>query len=421
MISFIKKFIITSTLLIFIGNMSVAQFTIYTQTNSGLPDNFVFVSKMDSKNNLWIGTQNGLARKSGNTWTVFNTLNSNLTSDWIQTIEIVDTNEIWIGTVGFTPGLFKYNGISIVKYDSINGKATPSSIYALKKDNNGNLWIGGGFTSFKFDGTNLIDLDLNGPLYINSFALRNGTLWAGSYAYGVYKYNGSVWTNYNMSNSNIPSNYMERVCIDTNNVVWMGGFGSSSEVMGLTKFDGINWTNYNTTNSNIPRNPIYDIVIDKSNVKWIANGDGNNPGGLVKFNDTTFQLTNTLNSNIPTNIILDLNIDNFNRLYLSTYAFGICYFQIPSIITSVETISKTEFINIYPQPATKEISIDFSTIDLYKNTRLKMIDMLGNQIKNIEINSKITVIDIRKYKSGIYAYQLYNADGIINTGKIIIE
>ena len=395
---------------------SFAQFTIFNTSNSGLPSNFVHASGMDSKNNLWIGTEGGLTKYTGTVWKTYNTTNSHITANWVQTIEVVDTNEIWIGTRGFKPGLSLFNGDSIVRFDTINGSATPTDIYALKKDQSGNLWIGADYVTFKYDGVNLINIGSNGPHYANSFEIKNGILWVGTYGYGLYKYDGLTWTNYNMSNSGIPSNFVQKIAIDTSNNIWMGGYsGSSSNDKGLIKFDGTTWTNYNTSNSSIPRDPIFDIVIDSNENLWIANGDGNNPGGLVKFNGTTFTLTNTSNSNLPTNIFLDLDIDNLGRLVLSTYAYGICFYQLAIGINDIEP--KNPLINVFPNPVLNHINITTEQ-NSSQNSEIEIVNYIGQTVlRSPYANS----IDVSKLNSGIYTLKVNTKDNQSYYSKFVKE
>jgi len=395
-----------------------AQFTIYNTDNSDIPDDFVYVTKTDASNNLWIGTDVGLTKYDGTTWTTYSTANTGISSDNVHAIEIVSEDEIWFGTVGLGNGLNLYNGTDVIHYDEINGVEFPQSVYAIKKDNSGRLWIGGEYNTFMYDGTTLTDLGPEGPHYINSFIMVDGVLWAGSYGYGLYKYDGTIWTNYNMENSDLSSDFVERIAADSNGNLWMGGFGSNPDAMGLTKFDGTTFTNYNDSNSAIPRNVIYDLVIDSQDTIWIANGDGNDPGGLVKFDGTTFTLTNMANSNLPTNIILDLDIDTQDRLVLGTYAYGLAYYQLPTAAIKDVSVSN---IHVYPNPAKDKITFDVPKSTDFTALNVSITDIAGKIVLTNTISTYNNAVVVNGLSAGVYMYKLSNDGYIIKTGKIVIE
>ena len=56
------------------------------------------------------------------------------------------------------------------------------------------------------------------------------------------------WKNWNTNNSDINTNSINSLAVDSNNNVWL------ATNFGITKFDGINWTFYNDVNSPLPNN-----------------------------------------------------------------------------------------------------------------------------------------------------------------------
>jgi hypothetical protein len=67
---------------------------------------------------------------------------------------------------------------------------------------------------------------------------------------------------YRTDNSQIPSNKIFSICIDSNNVKWIG------TDQGLARFDGINWTIYDTSNG-LLSNKVRAVTVDKMNNLWI--------------------------------------------------------------------------------------------------------------------------------------------------------
>src|SRR6187549_529855 len=81
------------------------------------------------------------------------------------------------------------------------------------------------------------------------------------------------YTEYNISNSGIPSNNITDVILDASGNKWM------TSDNGLVKFDGVLWTVYNTSNSALPTNNLLNLKMDGSNNFWISSASG-----LIKFN-----------------------------------------------------------------------------------------------------------------------------------------
>jgi ligand-binding sensor domain-containing protein len=108
-----------------------------------------------------------------------------------------------------------------------------------------------------------------------SIVIDNDIAWVGTDD-GLAKFDGTTWTVYDESNSDIPSNYTEVLFIDDENI-WVG----TSE-NGLVKFDGSQWTIFNKANSRISDNNIESIIVDKNGTKWF----GTLWKGVVFYNET---------------------------------------------------------------------------------------------------------------------------------------
>jgi ligand-binding sensor domain-containing protein len=70
---------------------------------------------------------------------------------------------------------------------------------------------------------------------------REGTIWAGTYGNGIYKYSNSAWTNLTTSNSPILDDYILCLKEDPAGNIWIGSFD------GITKFDGNAWSSVYTS------------------------------------------------------------------------------------------------------------------------------------------------------------------------------
>ena len=127
------------------------RFTHYTMKNGNLPNDIVFYLKADSKGNMWVGTQNGLACiRSNREHIKIYTIKEGLPNSLILGIEEDRNGNLWIVT---GDGLAMYNPVS----DSFTDYTTSDGLYtsefkksAITKTKEGKFIVGAmnGFTSF---------------------------------------------------------------------------------------------------------------------------------------------------------------------------------------------------------------------------------------------------------------------------------
>ncbi len=84
----------------------------------------------------------------------------------------------------------------------------------------------------------------------------------------------AAFINYNISNSDLPLNQINKIFIDANQSKWI------CTENGLAKLDAENnWTIYNISNSGLPDNYIRSVHVDDENILWV----GTYLGGLNKI------------------------------------------------------------------------------------------------------------------------------------------
>ncbi len=212
---------------------------------------------IDSKGILWVGTWNGVCRFDGSTFSEFylpypeiETTPNPDTKDWVTGIIEDSKGNIWIGCDGY--GAIKYNGENFEHHTKKRG-LNANTVQALQEDDLGNIWFGmrvaekdnpdenkrfgkGGAVKFDGDGytyfPEIEGLHTNGCFEI--YKDRSGNIWLSTIENGVYKYDGSTFTNYS-----VPIAIM---CFleDSNGKMWLGGsgglysIGSDGEVTNVT-------------------------------------------------------------------------------------------------------------------------------------------------------------------------------------------
>ena len=91
-------------------------------------------------------------------------------------------------------------------------------------------------------------------------------------------------------------------------------------------------------------------------------------------------------------------------------------------ITGIQLMSfNKNDVTIYPNPTKDRITFEISENDLPKNVKLMITNVLGENVKQVFVNSSKTTIQLDELTSGIYFYQLESEKEVIKMGKIILE
>lgn len=304
--------------------------TTFTMANSKLPGNTIYDLKFDSKNNLWLCTENGIARFDGTDWQVFNSGNTNIPDDYFFTLTIDKNDVVWIGSRN--SGLVKYDGITWKAYPFNYSPLPCNHVYALKYDGKENLWFGTykGLLMHNKSGWTLFDtsnskLTFTNGTNIDIFALeydKAGNLWIGFRGTPwLAKYDGVNWVMFDSSNSPLKSEMINVIKADNNNNIWIG-----TENSGIIKYDGKNWVVYNNKNSPLTSNFVVDIEQDKSGAMWFGVRSVFYvdlgvmkiiPGGLFKLDGTQWTRYGTDNSLIPDDNVSAVAIDAKGNIWIS--------------------------------------------------------------------------------------------------------
>lgn len=239
---------------------------------------------------------------------------------------------LWIATDN---GLFLYN----VRTNSFkwyeNNKTDPSSlttnrIKAVTEDKWGNIWVGtvGGLSKLKPDGSGFIHYNYLNGIEVNYIAGDDqGLLWIGSlnglYVYNIQADSFSVHTHENRNHQSLSSNGVRCIYIDKHGIYWFGTYQG-----GVCKYDkNLNLFNV-TLSSSFQENRATIAVI--TSVAENKNGHfliGTNGNGLYEY-DRKKELAYPVNlplKNIPANslAVLALLRTKTNKLYIGTYSQGL--------------------------------------------------------------------------------------------------
>ena len=303
-----------------------AEWTVYNQTNSGLPYNGVTAIAIDAQGNIWAGTGKwyafdggGLAKFGGQNWTVYNTANSPLPGNDHISLSIDAGGNIWSGT---ETGLSKFDGQNWTVYLTSNSGLPDNQAGAHAFDAQGNAWIGTGAGLVKFDGLNWTVYNQAassalGGLITGVTIDAQGILWAGTFGSGLVKFDGQNWTVYNTGNSGLTNNSISFMSASPDGSLWMGSYGG-----GLIHLANGQWTSFTTSNSPLPHNMVWNVAIDPRGGVWAAT-----QGGLAVFDRSGWTVYDKTNSGVPDNDVYCAAFDAQGNVWVGTATGGLAVFR----------------------------------------------------------------------------------------------
>jgi len=146
----------------------------------------------------------------------------------------------------------------------------------------------------------------------------NGIIWIGSGA-GLIKFNGTNFTVYDTSNSPMKSNSVWGIDKDKFNNLWISTIrveGQSASA--LMKFDRVNnWSFYNTQNSGISNDNQWCVKVDTNNIVWSGHNE------LNKFNGASWYIYDSTNSPLEYSAIREIFVDRQNNKWMENIFFGL--------------------------------------------------------------------------------------------------
>lgn len=139
-----------------------------------------------------------------------------------------------------------------------------------------------------------------------------GKIYAGSYSDGLYVFDGSNWTNFDTSNSDIPGNIIRDIVVEpTDSSIWL------ATNKGLARyFQSNTWIVYDSIADQIQATHINCLHRSVDGTLWI----GTRYNGITKFVAGAADNYNFLNSGINDNWTRAITEDAFGTLYVSNNA-----------------------------------------------------------------------------------------------------
>jgi len=283
----------------------------------GLLDNDISCLAAAPDGVLWIGTPSGACSFDGQNWRVL-TKDDGLPSNNINAITVAGDGTVWFGVQRFGCPLCRLDESGIRTYSQEDGLLT-KTVFALAIAPDGKLWIGGYISApessqgaASFDGTTFTNYDLSQYAAVGT-AVRaisvdpNGPVWFVPDSAGVLKFQNGEWSkHYPASNPNI---WFYGVSADLDEAVWFGNRSSISDLGGVYRFDGTDWTRY-STDDGLCSDEVNCTLVGPDGNKWFGTSDG-----ISRFDGITYWKTFSVPKTLVSNGIFCLCVSGTRLLY----------------------------------------------------------------------------------------------------------
>ncbi|GAB4254266.1 MAG: hypothetical protein Kow0027_20270 [Saprospiraceae bacterium] len=172
---------------------------------------------IDSYGGIWVAKYlDGLAHYDGVNWEIFDETNSPI-SNYVTSVEIDQDGNIWLVDNG--KGVYKFDGVS--GWEFVGPSSNPFA-YWLFIDDQGAVWTSFFGGVIKMIGDEVIKLNIPGLIYPVQGMQQDesGNYWFATLFRGALKYDGSSIVEFNIRNSQIPSNFVANVFVDNFQNKW---------------------------------------------------------------------------------------------------------------------------------------------------------------------------------------------------------
>jgi len=207
------------------------------------------------------------------------------------------------------------------------------------------------------------------------------------FCYGTIQWTTGEASCFPNSSCNVGAN--NYACSDDNGYGW--GFCGDPATVGANKGDGINYIQFGRFNT--PGPTFFSPTASNNQVGWLSNKK-------YYFN------VSSLSTALP--LLIDNNCDTLNTNTGDTVEDAL----------GINKITNNNIITIAPNPFTSQTTITFS--EEQKNALIKVVNVLGEEIKTINFTGKQLTIDKGAMPAGIYFLQIQTEKGLENR-KVVVE
>jgi diguanylate cyclase (GGDEF)-like protein/PAS domain S-box-containing protein len=314
-----------------------------------LPNNFTKKLLLDSSGNLWVATQNGLAKYNPlkDNFTNYNKDNSRLNSNDIFAISLNKDGNLLVST---TENIYLYDDLTNLFLPfTVNGEKLPSDIKVIFSESD-RTWIGslasGIFilehssnTLFSLKKTNPWNLKINSN-YLFDFKRIGDKYWLATEV-GAYIVDVNLSFVKLLNTKSTPSiigNDVRSILQNYNGNIWLGTTTGIS-ILNQNYEHLFSYNDQNNINFGLESSHILSLYKDSNNSIWL----GTFGGGLYRYNSDSseIKLFNKQSNNpselidssgLSGNIIWGLSEDSNGMVWVATHSNGLHQLQVKNFV-----------------------------------------------------------------------------------------
>src|SRR6185312_1960791 len=171
---------------------------------------------------LWLGTNSGVIKQSGNTVQYYNKHNG-LSDNYFFDLLTDAEGNVWMASDG--QGIFRFSGTQFTGVDETMGLPS-AQVMAIASNKRDSLFLGtydAGLYIFKDGKISALSFPTNPVPAITSLCYtHNSKLWIGTRDRGLWSYAGNTFRQYVTPERNFPSNNIRSLYEDPEKRIWIG-------------------------------------------------------------------------------------------------------------------------------------------------------------------------------------------------------
>ncbi|MBZ5666291.1 MAG: hypothetical protein LAO30_16980, partial [Acidobacteriia bacterium] len=301
-----------------------ASFVLYDRASTpAFRDNNIFCLTVSRDNSLWIGTEGGgLIRYREGVFRAFAAADG-LTNAFVRSVEQDSKGQIWIGT---DDGLFRLSG---ERFERIDGRETVPelAVHAIHEDRSGHLWVGGS-KLLKLENASATEYRLEGEASQNRvksiLETDDGTVWVGTVS-GLQRLSPNKGAN------DAQAKGFQRVSGFDGTVrflretsdgrLWIGTIGHGLHIYSRNQFSEI------TAPTRLPSNTVLNLFEDVEKNIWVGTQAGmlrlsQTPARTVALPDASDSDAETVYQDVDGDVwIAAANLFRFHKEQATPYHF----------------------------------------------------------------------------------------------------
>lgn len=267
--------------------------TVWNNTNSGLPSNDVRDLAIGPDGKKYFATSAGLAQLDGSTWTVSNAASTGLANfNNCKSVAVTPAGVVWV-TEGQNRFAKREAGIWTESTAADIGLTAAGFSGQVETDAQGRLWLS--FTKF------ISRLDASGWTHFPESAIGcglspmgtqmrvdgAGQLWVP--VCGLSRFDGQAWKPFSFGNSALQGGQIFAIAQDTAGHVWFGGDG------GIAKKEDDQWQAFDPEDWGLQSSRVYSAHGDALGNVWF----GADNGEILRFDGSTWTVFDTVVKALP--------------------------------------------------------------------------------------------------------------------------